>query len=252
MAAVHHAANADFDARARVRTRREPTARAEWQRFGGAARGSELYNAEQLANSLSDPIHYNLFVDPVIASSGHTFERGHIVEWLRRNSTCPITRVTITKVLVTNHLAKAMVEQFIAAYATRKGDEWGEIRKACEGREAKPLDARGDASEETREPTRRYGRDEAVEFMMRRAEENGHYDLSESDVAAILSPYHKPRWSEEELDLVFTHHASTVRSAREAAVLAGVRERARELAQERVRLALSASRYPPRAYVMDT
>ena len=146
LAAVHHAAKADAFASARMLPRAAGhRARARWhagfgrrQRFGsGAPRGSELYNAEQLAESLSDPTTHELFVDPVFVSSGHTFERSAIADWLSTHTTCPKTRMPITSVLVPNHHARSMVEEFVAAYATREGDEWAEIRVACADRETR-------------------------------------------------------------------------------------------------------------------
>jgi hypothetical protein len=150
LAAVHHAAKADVYARAGLKDKaRGHRARAEWhagfgrrQRFGSAPRGTELYNAEQLAMGLSDPTSSELFVDPVVASSGHTFEREAIVAWLRTNDTCPTTRQQITSVLVPNLHATSMVEQFVTAYATREGDEWAEIRAACKDRETRRQEPR--------------------------------------------------------------------------------------------------------------
>jgi hypothetical protein len=139
LAAVHHAAKADAYASTRMRAKAAGNrARSNWhasfcrrQRFGGAPRGTELYNAEQLFTMLSDQATRELFVDPVFVSSGHTFERQSITDWLRTNTTCPITRRQITSVLVTNHHARAMIDEFIAAYATREGDEWADIREGC-------------------------------------------------------------------------------------------------------------------------
>jgi hypothetical protein len=139
LASVHHAAKADVYESTRMRAKAAAhRARADWhahfgrrQRFGNTPHGTELYNAEQLLISLSDPISDELFVDPVFVSSGHTFEREAIVAWLSTKTMCPITKRPITSVLVPNHHARSIVGAFISAYGNRTGGEWADIRDAC-------------------------------------------------------------------------------------------------------------------------
>ena len=109
---------------------------ARMLRFGALPSGSEAANAAELSIRLSDPTSFELFFDPVVASSGHTFERGRIEEWLRTKDTCPVTRERITRVLIPNRLVKAMVVDFVGTYGSREGGEWDEIRASCAEREA--------------------------------------------------------------------------------------------------------------------
>ena len=137
LAAVHHAAKADVYASAGLDGKaRGHRARAEWHarlRFGSAPHGSEAYNAAELMRALSDPITLEMFVDPVVASSGHTFDRASIGTWLRTHRTCPVTGIRLASdVLVPNLLVRSMVEQFVSTYAKREGDEWAAVRASCE------------------------------------------------------------------------------------------------------------------------
>ena len=38
------------------------------------------------------PITNEIFIDPVIAEDGHTYERKAITDWLQKNSISPLTR----------------------------------------------------------------------------------------------------------------------------------------------------------------
>jgi len=56
------------------------------------------------------PISQCIMEDPVITSSGHTFERAFIQKWLNKNEHCPITKKKINKDLVSNFALKAIIE----------------------------------------------------------------------------------------------------------------------------------------------
>lgn len=58
------------------------------------------------------PITQARFVHPVVAPSGHTFERQAIVEWLSNHTTCPITRQPLeVGDLVPNRALKSLMEE---------------------------------------------------------------------------------------------------------------------------------------------
>jgi len=51
--------------------------------------------------------------DPVILSDGHTYERQHIMKWLRNNNSSPFTGMTLdSKVLIPNHTLRKAIEEY--------------------------------------------------------------------------------------------------------------------------------------------
>jgi hypothetical protein len=56
---------------------------------------------QQCSRSLVDPITYEVFTDPVIASDGHTYERSSILHWFERcrqqgrELTSPLTHASL-------------------------------------------------------------------------------------------------------------------------------------------------------------
>ena len=54
--------------------------------------------------ALRCPITHGMFLDPVIASDGHTYERADIMEWMKHNTTSPMTREPLEPALVPNIL----------------------------------------------------------------------------------------------------------------------------------------------------
>jgi hypothetical protein len=59
-----------------------------------------------------------LFEDPVIAPSGHTFEKWALLEWLERNPTDPMTREPLTKdQLYPNRAVLEAVDDYKRNYA---------------------------------------------------------------------------------------------------------------------------------------
>ena len=70
-------------------------------------------------NAISTPEHFicpisgDIFIDPVFASDGQTYERKDISKWIRQkgtNATSPMTGIKLkTKVLTPNHSMKSLV-----------------------------------------------------------------------------------------------------------------------------------------------
>jgi tetratricopeptide (TPR) repeat protein len=59
------------------------------------------------------PITNEIFVDPVIAEDGHTYERAAITDWLNKNSISPLSRIEIkVENLRPNLLVKSMMDEF--------------------------------------------------------------------------------------------------------------------------------------------
>jgi hypothetical protein len=159
----------------------------------GAPTGTELGDAEQLKINLADPTTGELYIDPVVASSGHTFERAAILDWMRTEPTCPVTRDEITHVLLPNRLIKSIVEQFVSTYKNRVGDEWAEIRAACLDREALK------ASE-------LLSHDEAASYIRQRLTTDGRDKISDHIVYEIIRSRHRAteNYTKEYLDARYT------------------------------------------------
>jgi len=69
--------------------------------------------ADKYGSCLVCPITFSLFVDPVIAEDGHTYERSAITDWIQRNSTSPLTREPITiEGLRPNLTVRSFVSEF--------------------------------------------------------------------------------------------------------------------------------------------
>lgn len=59
------------------------------------------------------PISCQCMHDPVILSDGHTYERQHIMKWLRNNNSSPFTGMTLdSKVLIPNHTLRKAIEEY--------------------------------------------------------------------------------------------------------------------------------------------
>ncbi|CAF3190198.1 unnamed protein product [Rotaria sp. Silwood2] len=67
-----------------------------------------------ILSTLKCPITLELFVDPVVANDGHTYERSAIIKWVKNHSrTSPITRQTINiDQLKPNRVVKQLVDQY--------------------------------------------------------------------------------------------------------------------------------------------
>ena len=56
------------------------------------------------------PMSHAIMDDPVVAADGHTYERGMIVEWLRREGTSPMTRARMPADVRRNITLKRMID----------------------------------------------------------------------------------------------------------------------------------------------
>jgi hypothetical protein len=76
-------------------------------------------------NALTCPITLELFVDPVLAGDGYTYERSAIVEWIKyHNGTSPITRQPIKiKDLKSNRIVKQLADQYRTPSIPKIGKE---------------------------------------------------------------------------------------------------------------------------------
>lgn len=74
----------------------------------------ETQDITLILDALSCPITLELFIDPVLASDGHTYERSAIIEWIKyHNGTSPMTREIIRiKELKSNLIVKQLAEQY--------------------------------------------------------------------------------------------------------------------------------------------
>lgn len=198
MAELHHTARANayaFGPRAKVlghRVRAAMHARRSRMRFGALAKGSEAANAEALGTSLSCPITLALFVDPVVASTGQTYERSALERRLRDSDKCPVTGVPITRTLVANWLVRSMVAGFIETYGAREGDEWEGIRRLCHP-----------------EPEASAADDTAESAQVKRYVQMPYEELDTDDAGAYrekVRRYLLYGWTMDELDDCYTDH----------------------------------------------
>jgi hypothetical protein len=68
---------------------------------------------EKLQSNLICPITREIFMDPVIASDGFTYEREAITGWLGVNKNSPITRALLTETLIPNKHIKMIISEII-------------------------------------------------------------------------------------------------------------------------------------------
>eukprot|EP00277_Geminigera_cryophila_P023406 CAMPEP_0179474682 /NCGR_PEP_ID=MMETSP0799-20121207/54066_1 /TAXON_ID=46947 /ORGANISM="Geminigera cryophila, Strain CCMP2564" /LENGTH=91 /DNA_ID=CAMNT_0021283845 /DNA_START=1 /DNA_END=272 /DNA_ORIENTATION=+ len=63
--------------------------------------------------SFIDSITREVFVDPVVATDGHTYSRAPISRWLATHNTSPLTKTALTdKRLVPNYALRAAIEEW--------------------------------------------------------------------------------------------------------------------------------------------
>ena len=94
----------------------------------------EASNAESELEDLCCRIRGTIIKEPFCCSSGHTFERSAISQWLLRgNRTCPVTRgnFTITTYITPNHMVRKLLHNFLQKYEHQKGHIWEPIVEAC-------------------------------------------------------------------------------------------------------------------------
>ncbi|KAK4759737.1 hypothetical protein SAY87_022868 [Trapa incisa] len=71
--------------------------------------------AQQLPDDFRCPISLEIMTDPVILSSGHTFDRSSIQQWLDSgHRTCPITKLPLPQhpSLIPNHALRSLISNF--------------------------------------------------------------------------------------------------------------------------------------------
>lgn len=66
------------------------------------------------------PLTKSLFIDPVIASDGHTYERTVIEQWFRRNGTSPFTNEQLHDIFIPNHLVSKQVADVVTLIRAEK------------------------------------------------------------------------------------------------------------------------------------
>jgi hypothetical protein len=59
------------------------------------------------------PISYELLLDPVVTSSGNTYDRKSIMKWLSFHQTDPLTRENISVQVIPNNLLKKIIIEFL-------------------------------------------------------------------------------------------------------------------------------------------
>ncbi|CBI38301.3 unnamed protein product, partial [Vitis vinifera] len=82
------------------------------EREGGR---SELRMATQFPDDFKCPISLEIMSDPVILSSGHTFDRSSIQRWLDSgHRTCPITKLPLSEhpSLIPNHALRSLISNY--------------------------------------------------------------------------------------------------------------------------------------------
>ena len=76
-----------------------------------------IFDSEDMRKSLSCPISWNIFIDPVIASDGHTYERENIEGWFLKSDKSPMSgSLVYSKELYTNYLMKLIIKNCKKVY----------------------------------------------------------------------------------------------------------------------------------------
>lgn len=79
---------------------------------GGSHNGSS--STDEIPDYLSDPISFNLFMDPVVTPAGQTYERSWLLEHLKNGGKDPLTRKNLSpKDLYPNLAVKKAAEDFM-------------------------------------------------------------------------------------------------------------------------------------------
>jgi hypothetical protein len=108
---------------------------------------TEAKIADEISQELVCPFSYHLMIDPVVISSGKTFDRTSIMSEFDRQRDiarqrdinrlgilfCPFTREPLTDVLTPNLQMRSITEKFFYQYkdVKYKGSTWDEIRRIC-------------------------------------------------------------------------------------------------------------------------
>ena len=60
------------------------------------------------------PLTHEVFVDPVVAADGHTYERVAVETWLAKSESSPVTNMPLPRVVFPNRAMKAWIERLSA------------------------------------------------------------------------------------------------------------------------------------------
>lgn len=75
-------------------------------------------SANKELENLICPITGSIMVNPVILTSGHTYEQNSIMEWFWLKNTDPITnKIVDTSVLIPNYNLRSSINVFIDKYS---------------------------------------------------------------------------------------------------------------------------------------
>jgi len=108
------------------------TVRSIRELFGVNMREVEASKAmSQIHEELICPMTNEVFKDPVTCSSGHTFERHAILNWLLTNEICPVSDILIDNYIVPNYALRKVLENFVEKYEHQKGGIWKSIVRLC-------------------------------------------------------------------------------------------------------------------------
>lgn len=69
-------------------------------------------------------ISKQIYLDPVITSDGHTYEREFIEEWIRKQLISPLTGRPIARNLIPNIAVKQLVEDYLTKNPDKKSDQY--------------------------------------------------------------------------------------------------------------------------------
>ena len=102
---------------------------------------TEAKIADEISQELVCPFSYHLMIDPVVISSGKTFDRTSIMNEFSRQRDidprgilfCPFTKEPLTDVLTPNLQMRSITEKFFYQYkdVPYRGSTWDEIRRIC-------------------------------------------------------------------------------------------------------------------------
>ena len=94
--------------------------------------------ALKLAETLKCPVSLSLMIDPVIVSSGRSFERQYMRQYIldcasgKTYPLCPLTRQILnTSILISNDTLKIFIGEFVETYQNKTGDEWSKLVQMC-------------------------------------------------------------------------------------------------------------------------
>lgn len=82
---------------------------------------------QEIENVIYCPLSKQIFMDPVIAGDGHTYERFEILKWFRISDTSPITQIIINKLLIPNYSIKTLVNQYLILNNNKTDDQYSVI-----------------------------------------------------------------------------------------------------------------------------